>query len=92
LSTSIPGAANASRGISDFRVRRRGGSRTARQKTLAGAKRRSALQRAMLALVMPTHERHFALGRLQLLNSCRLLLNLLPFDRIMMGRLLHARE
>ena len=35
---------------------------------LAGAERSSALQRAILALVMPTHKRHFARG-LQLLGS-----------------------
>jgi len=36
---------------------------------LAGAERRSALQRAILALVMPTHKRHFAPGDLQFLTS-----------------------
>jgi hypothetical protein len=37
--------------------------------TLAGAERSSALQRAILALVMPTHQRHFAPGDLQFLTS-----------------------
>ncbi|MBZ5671415.1 MAG: hypothetical protein LAO04_17000 [Acidobacteriia bacterium] len=36
---------------------------------LAGAERSSALQRVMLALVMPTHKRHFAPGDLQFLTS-----------------------
>jgi len=35
----------------------------------AGAERRSALQRAILGLVMPTHQRHFAPGQLQFLTS-----------------------
>jgi hypothetical protein len=37
--------------------------------SLAGAERSSALQRAILALAMPTRKRHFAPGRLQLLIS-----------------------
>ena len=36
---------------------------------LAGAERSSALQRAILALVMPTPKRHFAPGDLQFLTS-----------------------
>jgi hypothetical protein len=32
---------------------------------LAGAERSSALQRAILSMVMPTHRRHFVRGRLQ---------------------------
>jgi len=36
---------------------------------LAGAERNSALQRAILALLMPTHKRHFAPGELQFLAS-----------------------
>jgi hypothetical protein len=36
---------------------------------LDGAERSSAIQHAILALVMPTHKRHFACGRLQLLIS-----------------------
>ncbi|MGB7593729.1 MAG: hypothetical protein WBO19_21065, partial [Terriglobia bacterium] len=39
------------------------------QVTLAGAEHTSALQRAILALVMPTHKRHFARGLLQLLTA-----------------------
>ena len=39
------------------------------EKALAGAERSSALQRAILALVMPTHKRHFAPGQLQFLTS-----------------------
>ena len=39
-----------------------------RNVTLAGAEHSSALQRAVLALVMPTRKRHFARG-LQLLGS-----------------------
>jgi hypothetical protein len=35
----------------------------------AGAERRSALQGAILALVMPTHKRHFAPGQLQFLTG-----------------------
>jgi len=38
-------------------------------RALAGAERSSALQRAILALVMPTHKRHFAPGDLQFLTS-----------------------
>lgn len=34
-----------------------------------GAERRSALQRARLALVLPTHKRKFARGRPQLRSS-----------------------
>ena len=37
--------------------------------SLAGAERRSALQRAILALGMPTHKRRFAPGDLQFLTS-----------------------
>jgi hypothetical protein len=37
------------------------------QKWLAGAEGNSALQRAILALILPTHKRHIAPGRLQLL-------------------------
>jgi hypothetical protein len=37
--------------------------------TLAGAERTSAPQRTILVLVMPTHKRLFARGRLQLLTS-----------------------
>jgi hypothetical protein len=37
--------------------------------TLAGAERSSALQRAILALVIPTSKRHFAPGDLQFLTS-----------------------
>jgi hypothetical protein len=36
--------------------------------SLAGAERSSALQRALLGLLMPTHKRHFARG-VQLLGS-----------------------
>ena len=42
---------------------------TPAQESLAGAERSSALQRAILALVMPTHKRHFAPGDLQFLTS-----------------------
>jgi hypothetical protein len=38
-------------------------------RTLAGAERSSALQHAILVLVMPTHQRHFAPGDLQFLTS-----------------------
>jgi hypothetical protein len=63
------------------------------KKTLAGAERSSALQRAILALVMPTHKRHFARGRLQLLASstyCRAKLfesdRLRPISALSVGR------
>ena len=36
---------------------------------LAGAERSSALQRAILALVIPTHKRHFVPGESQFLTS-----------------------
>ena len=59
----------------------------------AGAERSSALQRAILALVMPTHKRHFARGRLQLLASstyCRAKLfesdRLRPISALSVGR------
>ncbi len=49
-------------------------------KTLAGAERSSALQRAVLALAMPTHKRNFARG-LQLLGSTYRRAKLFESDR-----------
>src|SRR5208283_2947001 len=46
-----------------------GYNNSALNRVTAGAERSSALRRAILALVIPTHKRHFAGGRRELLIS-----------------------
>jgi hypothetical protein len=58
---------------------------------LAGAERRSALQRAGLAQLMPTHKRHFVPGDLQFLTSSTYRrAKLLESDRLLAAELRSA--